>query len=133
MAGSKQLVHSNYLQLLVALTVELGLHTALVSPPSSPHLVTTPTPNEWAWLTTFTGAVMLAESLSKRTALKSDVSFTLPADMKQLSQTEKFLPTVSQWLCFKGSVFLHVIFFFDGMGLYFYIHDKGLSKKGHSQ
>ena len=90
----KQLVHSEYMQLLTALTMGLGLHTPLLFPPSPPHLPTLPTPKEWKWLVTFTSAIEMAESLSKRTPLKHS-SFILPAQMKPLDSSEKFQPSVS--------------------------------------
>lgn len=90
-----QLVYSEYLQLLVALMIGLGVHSHLIFPPSPPHLPTPATPVEWKWLATFLGALEMAESLSKRTPLQKNSSFIFPGDMQPLSSTEKFQPTVS--------------------------------------
>lgn len=90
-------MYSDYLQLLTALTVGLGLHVIFTAPPSPPHLPSPPIPSEWSWLTTFTNVVAMADSLSRRTRLSSNggQSFSLPPDFKPLSPTEKYQPTVS--------------------------------------
>ena len=51
--SSQQIVFSEYLQMLTALAVGLGLHTVLTSPPHPPHFTTPPLAQEWEWLKKF--------------------------------------------------------------------------------
>lgn len=96
MSSSQQLVHSEYLQLLTAFAVGLGLHTVLVSPPHPPHLPAPPPPKQWAWLSNFVNAVSLAESLTKRSAIPDvAVPSASSADIEPLPADSKYQANVS--------------------------------------
>ena len=95
-SSSQQLVHSEYLQLLTAFAVGLGLHTVLVSPPHPPHFQAPPPPKEWAWLSNFINAVSLAESLTKRSAMPDvNVPRASMPDIEPLPSDAKYQPSVS--------------------------------------
>ena len=51
--SSQQIVFSEYLQMLTALAVGLGLHTVLTSPPHPPHFTPPPPARQWNWLGKF--------------------------------------------------------------------------------
>ena len=95
LSSSQQLVHSEYLQLLTALAVGLGLHTVLVSPPHPPHLPAPPPPKQWTWLSNFVNAVSLAESLTKRSAMPTISELSCMKDVERLHPDAKYQPTVS--------------------------------------
>ena len=95
LSSSQQLVHSEYLQLLTALAVGLGLHTVLVSPPHPPHLPAPPPPKQWTWLSNFVNAVSLAESLTKRSAMPATSELSSMPDVDPLPSDAKYQPTVS--------------------------------------
>lgn len=94
LASSQQLVHSEYLQLLTALAVGLGLHTVLVSPPHPPHLPVPPPPKQWTWLSNFVNAVSLAESLTKRSSMSNVPDLSVTSDVEPLPPDAKYQPTV---------------------------------------
>ena len=95
-SSSQQLVHSEYLQLLTAFAVGLGLHTVLVSPPHPPHFQAPPPPKEWAWLSNFINAISLAESLTKRSAMPDvNVPKASMPDIEPLPTDAKYQPSVS--------------------------------------
>ncbi|CAI8021126.1 Probable E3 ubiquitin-protein ligase HERC1 [Geodia barretti] len=71
--SSQQIVFSEYLQMLTALTVGLGLHSVLISPPHPPHFTSPPPAQEWEWLNQFSQAIKMSESLMKRTPLTDDI------------------------------------------------------------
>ena len=95
LSSSQQLVHSEYLQLLTALAVGLGLHTVLVSPPHPPHLPPPPPPKQWTWLSNFVNAVSLAESLTKRSSMPTISELQCLRDVEPLPPDAKYQPTVS--------------------------------------
>ncbi len=102
MSSGQQLVHSEYLQLLTALAVGLGLHHVLVSPPHPPHFPPLPPAKEWKWLSNFTQALKISEAFNKRTHLPKD-TFSLPKDMEPLDPSEKYQTTVSLVIGHGGS------------------------------
>ena len=79
LVSGSQLVHSEYLQLLLTLAMSLGLHSLLVCPPTPPHLSQLPTPNQWQWLSYLTDTIGMAESLAKKSSPSRDCSLNLPA------------------------------------------------------
>ena len=89
------MVHSEYLQLLTALAVGLGLHTVLVSPPHPPHLPAPPPPKQWMWLSNFVHAISLAESLTKRSSMPAITELMSVSDLEQLPPDAKYQPNVS--------------------------------------
>ena len=94
-SSGQQIVHSEYLQLLTALSVGLGLHHVLIFPPHPPHF-SNPTPaKEWKWLNNFNRSLKMAEALTKRTPLPPNSGFSLPKDLQQLDPAVKYQPTVS--------------------------------------
>lgn len=99
LSSSQQLVYSEYLQLLTALAVGLGLHTVLVSPPHPPHLPAPPPPKQWTWLSNFVNAVSLAESLTKRSVMPSVAELQCMRDVEPLPPDAKYQPTVSSCTC----------------------------------
>ena len=96
-SSSQQLVHSEYLQLLTALAVGLGLHTVLVSPPHPPHLPVPPPPKQWMWLSNFVRAVSLAESLTKRSSMPAITELASTLDVEQLPPGAKYQANVSSF------------------------------------
>ena len=89
----KQLVHTEYLQLLTAMAIGLGMEAPLVSPPHPPHLSRVPTPLHWQWLKNFTSAVSMASSFRKKQPLAVDET-ELSLDLPPLHPREKFQPRV---------------------------------------
>ena len=95
LSSSQQLVHSEYLQLLTALAVGLGLHTVLVSPPHPPHLPPPLAPKQWTWLSNFVNAVSLAESLTRRSTMPTISELQCLKDVDPFPPDAKYQPTVS--------------------------------------
>jgi WD40 repeat protein len=90
--SGNQLVHTEYLQLLTAFMVGLGLDMPLVSPPTARHLPPRATPSDWAWLQTFSSSLQLMDSFIKRTPLPSDVQYQLKSDQIAVETNEKYKP-----------------------------------------
>ena len=101
LCSAHQLVHSQYLQLLTALAVGLGLNSVLISPPHPPHFDPPPPAKEWQWLSDFTRAVKISEMLNKRLPLPKDCGFSLPKDVQPLDSSEKYQPTVRIVICYE--------------------------------
>lgn len=93
LGSGKQLVHTEYLQLLTAMAIGLGMDAPLVSPPHPPHLPPVPTSRDWLWLKTFTSAISMANSFRKKQPLLVDEAM-VSLDLPQLQPGEKFQPKV---------------------------------------
>ena len=93
LSSGKQLVHTEYLQVLTAMAVGLGMDAPLVSPPHPPHLPAVPAPLHWQWLKTFTSAISMANSFGKKQPLAVDETM-VSLDLPPLWPGEKFQPKV---------------------------------------
>ena len=111
LSSGKQLVHTEYLQLLTAMAIGLGMNAPLVSPPHPPHLPPIPTPLQWQWLKTFTSAVSMATSFRKKQPLIVDEAAG-PFDLPLLRPGEKFQPkvcSVAQWTGSRPATATHLM------------------------
>lgn len=119
----KQPVHTEYLKLLTAMAIGLGMEALLVSPPHPPHLLPVPTPLHWQWLKNFTSAVSMACSFRKKQPLAIDET-TLSLDLPPLHPGEKFQPRVR---CVQSS--LTFIRWVSSLSVYFACYCHGVHRK----
>lgn len=90
-----QLLHSEYLQHLLALFIGLNFHTVFLFPPKPPHLPRKATPQDWKWLFDLSMSINMAESLSRRTSFSQGCLESLPRNISTSTITNKYQPIVS--------------------------------------
>lgn len=127
--SGEQLVHSNFLQCLVSLVLNLNLESVLSYQPSLPQVgcgLEGPTvASEWNWLHVYCTAMRVAESLSNRTPFPS--SFVIPS-IERASNDDKRDPYVSYLvsLCTETSVCENVFDFRESTDRGFFFNYRAI-------
>jgi len=67
-----------------------------------------PRAKEWTWLTNFTTAIKMADSLGKRATLPDNSGFNLPTGVDPLPDTEKYQTTVCHLFVLFSSLYCNL-------------------------
>ncbi len=89
-----QLVHTDYLQYLTALTVGLGLDKPITFPPVAPHLPPRAASPEWEWLFKFTNVVTLTNCFKDRKTIPKRLTKLITGLDRSNDEKNKYKPEV---------------------------------------